>query len=103
MLHTDIPDRAQVGRLLAHRSPGTVSIYIATDPVSAGDAERIEFKNLAAEALRQLREAGLPAGDLAWLEEETADLIDDDGFWRHQARSLAVLLTLGAWLLLFRT
>jgi hypothetical protein len=74
MLHTDIPDRAQVGRLLAHRSPCSVSIYIATDPLSPGDAERIDFKNLSAEALQQLRNAGVRAGDLAPLEEETADL-----------------------------
>jgi len=96
MLHTDIPDRAQVGRLLAHRSPCSVSIYIATDPLSPGDAERIDFKNLATEALQRLRDAGVRAGDLAPLEEETADLIDDDGFWRYQARSLAVFATPGS-------
>jgi hypothetical protein len=90
MLHTDIPDRAQVGGLLAHRSPCSVSIYVATDPVSPGDAERIDFKNLAAQALQQLRDAGVRPGDLAALEEETADLIDDEVFWRYQARSLAV-------------
>jgi hypothetical protein len=93
MLHTDIPDRAQVGLLLAHRGRCSVSIYVATDPLSPGDPERIEFKNLAAEALRQLRQADVPAGDLAPLEEETADLIDDDSFWRYQARSLAVFAT----------
>jgi hypothetical protein len=93
MLHTDIPDREQVGRLLAHRNPCSVSIYVATDPVSPGDAERIEFKNLAAQALQQLRDAGVRAGALAPLEEETADLIDDEVFWRYQARSLAVFAT----------
>jgi hypothetical protein len=93
MLHTDIPDRSQVGRLLAHRSPCSVSIYIATDPLSPGDAERIEFKNLAAEALQELRQTGVRSGDLAPLEEETADLIDDEVFWRYQARSLAVFAT----------
>jgi hypothetical protein len=93
MLHTDIPDRTQVGRLLAHRSPASVSIYVPTDPVSSGDAERIEFKNRAAEALQQLRDGGVRAGDLAQLEEETADLIDDDEFWRYLARSLAVFGT----------
>jgi hypothetical protein len=70
-----------------------VSIYLSTDPVSPGDAERIEFKNLAAEAMQRLREAGVRAGELAPLEEETADLIDDDTFWRYQARSLAVFAT----------
>jgi hypothetical protein len=51
MLHTEIPDRAQVGRLLAHRDPCSVSIYVATDPASSGESERVEFKNLAAEAV----------------------------------------------------
>lgn len=93
MLHTDIPDRAQVGRLLAHRGPCSVSIYVATDPASSGEAERIEFKNLAAEAVQQLREAGVGSSDLTLLQEETADLIDDDTFWRYQARSLAAFAT----------
>jgi hypothetical protein len=93
MLHTDIPHRAQVGQLLAHRGPCSVSIYVATDPASMGDVERIEFKNLAADAVQQLRDAGLRARDLAPLQEETADLVDDDAFWRYQARSLATFAT----------
>jgi hypothetical protein len=93
MLHIDIPDRAQVSQLLTHRSPCSVSIYVATDPAATGEAERIEFKNLAAEAVQQLRDAGLPPSDLASLQEETADLVDDDTFWRYQARSLAAFAT----------
>src|SRR5215469_12757915 len=93
MLHTDIPDRAQVGRLLAHRGACSVSIYVATDPASTGEAERIEFKNLAADALQQLRDIDVPAGDLAPLQEEMADLEADDTFWRYQARSLATFAT----------
>lgn len=93
MLHTDLPDRAQVGGLLAHRGPASVSIYLATDPVSSGDAERIEFKGLAAEAMQQLRDAGVRAADLAPMEEEMADLVDDDAFWWYQARSLAAFAT----------
>jgi hypothetical protein len=93
MLHTDIPDRARIGRLLAHRAPCSVSIYLATDPASNGDAERIEFKNLAAEAVQQLRDAGVRANEVAPIQEEMADLTDDDAFWRYQARSLAVFAT----------
>jgi Bacterial archaeo-eukaryotic release factor family 11 len=93
MLHTDIPDGAQVSRLLAHRGSGSVSIYLATDPASTGEAERIEFKNLAAEAVQQLGDADAKASDLAALQEELADLVDDDTFWRYQARSLAVFAT----------
>ncbi len=79
--------------MLAHRGPSSVSIYVATDPASPGDAERIEFKNLAAEAGRQLRDAGFTSRDLVPLQEEMADLIDDDTFWRYQARSLATFAT----------
>lgn len=93
MLHTDIPDGAQVGQLLARRGSCSVSIYVATDPASTGEAERIEFKNLAAEAAEQLRAAGTRTTDLAPLQEEMADLVDDDTFWRYQARSLATFAT----------
>jgi hypothetical protein len=93
MLHTEIPDRAQVGRLLAHNDPCSVSIYVATDPASPGDAERIEFKNLATDAVQQLRDAGVRASVLTPLQEEMSDLVDDDTFWRYQARSLATFAT----------
>jgi hypothetical protein len=93
ILPTDIPTRAQLGRLLAAREPSSVSIYLPTDPASRGDAERIELKNLAGEASRQLRDAGAARGDVAAIEDELADLVDDGEFWRYQARSLALLLT----------
>lgn len=93
MLHTDIPDRAQVSRLLAHRGQCSVSIYLATDPASPGDAERIEFKNLSAEAVQQLLDAGVRESDLAPMREEMADLVDDDTFWRYQGRTLALFAT----------
>jgi len=93
ILPTDIPTRAQLERLLAAREPHAVSIYVPTDPASRGDAERIELKNLAREASTQLEQAGAAKGDVAAIDDELADLVDDDEFWRHQARSLAVFLT----------
>ncbi len=91
-LHTDIPTRAQIDRLLASRSPSSVSVYLETDPASAGTAERIELKNLAAEAARQLSDLG--AGhDVAEIGAAFADLADDEAFWRYQARSLAAFAT----------
>jgi len=92
-LHTDIPTRAQVSRLLASRDPASVSIYMATDPVAVTDAERIEFDNLAADAIRQLDEAGIPKRDVKALEEEIGDLVADEDFWRYQARSVAIFAT----------
>jgi hypothetical protein len=93
ILHTDVPTRAQLDLLLAAREPSSVSIYLPTDPSSRGEAERIQLKNLAGEASRQLQEAGVPRSDVAAIDDELADLVDDDEFWRYQARSLAVFLT----------
>jgi hypothetical protein len=92
ILHTDIPTRLQVDQLLTDRDPASVSIYLPTDPASSGEAERIEFGNLAAETVGQLRESAAPDDRLAAIEEELADLAEDEDFWRHQARSLAVLV-----------
>jgi hypothetical protein len=92
-LHMDIPTRAQVGRLLDHRRPASVSIYVPTDPVSDGGAERIELGNLASEAERQLVEAGADKADVAEIREELDALVDDDEFWRYKARSLAIFAT----------
>lgn len=93
LLHTDIPTHDQLGELLGFREPWSVSIYQATDPASRGDAERIELRNLADEAARQLREAGATARDIAAIEEAVGDVVDDDALWRYQARSLALLVS----------
>jgi hypothetical protein len=93
ILPTDVPTRDQLGQLLAAREPSSVSIYVPTDPASRGDAERIELTNLAAEASRQLGEAGVDRAAAEAIDEELADLVDDDEFWRYQARSLALFLT----------
>jgi hypothetical protein len=41
----------------------------------------------------QLRDAGAAPSDVAAIEDEIADLIDDDEFWRYQARNLALFAT----------
>lgn len=93
-LHTDIPTREQLGWLLESRDPASVSIYVPTDPVSANIGERIELGNLVEEALRQLREElGFGNRELGGIEEEFGDLLDDESFWRYQARSLALFAT----------
>ncbi|MBB5785521.1 hypothetical protein [Jiangella mangrovi] len=90
-LHTDIPTRAQLQRLIAARDPVSVSIYVPTSPLTQqAQAGRIEFKNLAAEATRQLEEAGADRAATATVREELDDLVEDDDFWAEQARSLAV-------------
>jgi hypothetical protein len=93
ILHADIPTRAQLDRLLVNRDPASVSVYVPTDPTSANVGERIELRNLMAQGVDQLREAGIPKRELAAIDEEVADLVDDEDFWRHQARSLAAFAT----------
>jgi hypothetical protein len=92
-LHTDIPTRTQIDRLLLARRPASVSIYLPTDPASSGDAERIELRNLGAEATRQLEASGASRADLGAIGDAVADLEDDGAFWRYQARSLALFIT----------
>lgn len=93
MLHLDLPTRPQIDSLLATSHRACVSIYLRTDPVSHGDAERTEFRTMAADAVRQLADAGVSKAELASIEEYVADLVDDDELWRYQARSMAVFIT----------
>ena len=44
-MHTDIPTRADLERLLSARDAACVSIYLPTTPAERGGRDRIEFKN----------------------------------------------------------
>ncbi len=91
VVHTDIPTRAEVERLLEARAAQCVSIYLATSPIPQdAQASRIELKNLIAAAVEQSEAAG---GDAWALREPLDELVDDDGFWAEQAHSLAVFAT----------
>ena len=94
MLYVDIPSLADLKSLAAHRDDICVSIYLPTTPVSQEvEGDRIELKNFAKEALRQLEKANADKRRVAALMEHLDDFVDDDEFWRFQARSLAVLAT----------
>jgi len=95
-LHTDLPTRTQIDRLLEGRHVASVSIYLSTSPTSNGDAERIELKNLANEGKRQLELAGGDRADLVAIDESINELSEDDAFWQYQARSLAIFVTPGS-------
>ncbi len=95
-LHTDIPSGGEIERLLEARGEGLVSIYLPTTPVTpAAEGDRIAFKNLAREAVEELRARGLAARDLAEVEEELDDLHADDAFWTELSHSLAVFAGAG--------
>jgi hypothetical protein len=94
MLHLDIPTHDEFRLLNAARDQASVSIYLETTPLTQEiGAARIALGNLAKEAAAQLAEIGTGKGDIKAIEEQIADLADDDEFWKFQARSLAVLVT----------
>ena len=92
-MHTDIPTRADLERLLAVRDPACVSIYVPTTPEERGERDRIAFKNLAGEAVEQLGSVELARGALDELREALDAIADDPEFWTRQAHSLAVFAT----------
>jgi hypothetical protein len=90
-LHTDIPSSGEIERLLEARGAGLVSIYLPTTPVTPeAEGDRIAFKNLARQAVEELRAGGLAAREVDEIEEELDDLHDDDAFWTELSHSLAV-------------
>lgn len=90
-LHTDIPSRRQVERLLQARGDSLVSIYLPTTPITPEvEAARIEFKNLAAEAITQVGAGAAAPADREAIGQALDDLDEDRDFWAEQAHSLAV-------------
>jgi hypothetical protein len=117
MLHIDIPTLAEFKALAQIKGETCVSLYLPTSPlVDNIRANRIAFRDLAREALAQLREAGADKRKIAVFEERfdhLAGLEHDvqnedkirklqrakpdpfDTFWHYQANGLAVLSTSG--------
>jgi hypothetical protein len=94
MLYVDIPTLPELKFLTQIQADACVSIYLPTTPLTQQvQAARIELRNLSKMALTQLATAGFDKRRLAALDEQLADLADDDEFWAHQAHSLAVLVT----------
>lgn len=94
MLHTDIPTRDDFDTLAAVRKHPCVSIYLSTSPLPKdADKARLELKNLLAEVLQQLRDAGTDRRLVDAQEEVLVDLIDDVDFWRLLSYSLAIFAT----------
>src|ERR1700692_3821427 len=117
MLHIDIPTLAEFKALAQIKGETCVSLYLPTSPlVDNIRANRVAFRDLAREALAQLREAGADKRKIAVFEERfdhlaslERDVQDEDKirklqrakpdsfdtFWRYQAHGLAVLSTPG--------
>src|SRR6202163_1920167 len=70
MLHIDIPTLAEFKALAQIKGETCVSLYLPTSPlVDNIRANRIAFRDLAREALAQLREAGADKRKIAVFEE----------------------------------
>jgi hypothetical protein len=117
MLHIDIPALAEFKALAQVKGETCVSLYLPTSPL--GDnakLNRTAFKDIAKEALSQLKEAGADKKKIAVFEgqfEHLAgpehDVQDEDkirklqrakpnpieSFWYYQGNGLAVLATVG--------
>ena len=92
ILHTDIPSRTEIERLLAPSDGPCVSIYLPTHRVTAEtDRDRLLLRDLTRRAVEQLQEAGVGRDEVEAIEEALVHLAEDDEeFWVHQAQSLAV-------------
>ncbi len=94
MLYVDIPTISELQALAQERTPGSVSIFLPTTPVSIElSNSRIALKNLAKEAVSQLEAAGHDKRRTAAIEAHLEDLVEDDTFWRFQAHGLAIFIT----------
>lgn len=91
-LHTDIPTRAEIDRLLAATSPHCVTIYLPTHRLTQESAQdRLVLRDLTRQAVEQLQAAGADADAVSAIEDHLQHLVDDDeDFWVDQADSLAI-------------
>jgi hypothetical protein len=94
MLYVDLPSPSEIGDLASQRNDVCVSIFLPTTPVTAAaEADRMQLKNLARQAVGQAEASGADKRRLRALAEELDDLVDDDEFWRFQAHGLVVYAT----------
>jgi len=118
MLDIDIPGLEEFKALARVKGETCVSLYLPTSPIgSSAKVNRTAFKDLAKEALSQLKEAGIGKAGIAAFEHQfdclagaEPDVQDQDkvreqrcakpdpieSFWHYQASGLAVLVTSGA-------
>ena len=118
MLHIDIPGLEEFKALAQVKGETCISLYLPTSPLgSSAKVHRTAFKELARDALSQLKEAGIDKAEITAFAEQfdrlagaEHDVQDQDkvrkqqhakpdpvdSFWHYQANGLAVLATSGA-------
>lgn len=94
MYYVDMPSAEAIGDLNLVRSDACISIYLTTTPLTHEvEKSRINLGNLVKKAIGQLEAKGLEKRRIWPLQEQLDELLADDEFWKHQANSLAILVT----------
>lgn len=94
MYYLDLPSVEEVGNLNLVRSDASISIYLATTPISRETEQtRITLNNLIKKAIKQLEALGTEKPRIQLLQQQFDDLLADQDFWDYQANSLAILAT----------
>ena len=94
MLHIDLPTKAEIEKLAAHRGSPSLSIYLRTTPLTQETrVDRLELKNLLKAAVAEMEAADVPKRSIWPVEQAVDALIEDDDFWVEQANSLAIFAT----------
>lgn len=91
MLPVDLPRIQDIAALTGARNDASVTIYLASSPVTT-EHERIklELRNAIDSAAQELTEAGADRSVVETTLEPLRALESDDEFWRHQSTSLAL-------------
>lgn len=92
MLPADIPDDAQLIDLIDHRAVPSVTITLESSPLPQDhERVRIALRDAVDDAVDRIEQRGdLPHGAARAVEDRLTALLQDDGFWAHQSRSLVV-------------
>ncbi|MGO4998626.1 baeRF11 domain-containing protein [Oceanisphaera sp. W20_SRM_FM3] len=94
MYYLDLPSVEEVGNLNLVRSDASISIYLATTPISREtDQTRVTLANLIKKAIKKLEAQGVEKSRILLLQQRFDDLLADKEFWDYQANSLAILAT----------
>lgn len=94
MYYLDLPSVEEVGNLNLVRSDASISIYLATTPISRETEQtRVTLTNLIKQAIKKLEAQGVEKSRIQLLQQRFDDLLADHEFWDYQANSLAILAT----------
>lgn len=92
-IRPDRPDRKLFDRLAAENGPTVVSLYLPTHVRGAEiNQDRIRLKNRMSETDEILETAGWSPQDRSMHLDPVQTLLEDEEFWRHQGKGLAVFL-----------